>query len=61
MSLRKLPPRPAGLGDVVEIAAKVTGVKAVVEKVSEVTGKDCGCKKRQKALNQMVPFTKDKS
>ena len=48
-----------GLGDVVEAAAKVTGVKAVVDKISEVTGKDCGCGKRKEALNKAVPFKKD--
>lgn len=49
----------SGLGDVVEAAAKVTGVKAVVDKISEVTGKDCGCGKRKEALNKAVPFKKD--
>ena len=48
-----------GLGDVVEAAAKATGVKAVVDKISEVTGKDCGCGKRKEALNKAVPFKKD--
>lgn len=48
-----------GLGDVVEAAAKATGVKAVVDKISEVTGKDCGCGKRKEALNEAVPFKKD--
>jgi len=48
-----------GLGDVVEAAAKATGVKAVVDKISKVTGKDCGCGKRKEALNEAVPFKKD--
>ena len=47
------------MGDVVEAVAKATGVKAVVDKVSEVTGVDCGCGKRKKKLNEMLPFTKD--
>ena len=48
-----------GLGDVVEAAAKATGVKAVVDKISKVTGTDCGCGKRKEALNEAVPFKKD--
>jgi hypothetical protein len=48
-----------GLGDLVELAAKVTGVKTVVDTVSEVTGKDCGCKKRKEALNRLMPFKKE--
>ena len=45
-----------GLGDVVELVTTVTGIKAVTEAVSEVTGKDCGCKKRKDKLNKLVPF-----
>jgi len=48
-----------GLGDVVETAAKATGVKAVVEKVAKATGRDCGCNKRREALNKLVPFKKE--
>ena len=51
--------RPNGLGDLVEIVTQTTGVKAVVDKISKVTGKDCGCGKRKEALNKAVPFKKD--
>lgn len=47
-------PEIEGLGDVVAIAAKVTGVKAVVDLL---TGGDCGCPGRQAALNRAVPFS----
>ena len=36
-----------GLGDTIE---------KIVEKVSEVTGKDCGCAKRQDTLNKLFPY-----
>tara|TARA_Y100000361_G_scaffold112861_1_gene103168 strand:+ start:261 stop:464 length:204 start_codon:yes stop_codon:yes gene_type:complete len=48
-----------GLGDVVEAATKATGIKSVVDKVSEITGRDCGCGKRKEALNKLVPFKKE--
>tara|TARA_R100000951_G_C2641506_1_gene181099 strand:+ start:1746 stop:1925 length:180 start_codon:yes stop_codon:yes gene_type:complete len=48
--------RPNGLGDLIEIVTKTTGVKAVVDKISQVAGKDCGCNKRKEALNKAVPF-----
>lgn len=46
----------AGLGDVVEVVTRKTGVKAAVEAVATRLGRDCGCKKRKDALNRMVPF-----
>ena len=42
-----------GLGDTIEKITKATGIKKVVEKVSEVTGKDCGCNDRK---IMTVPF-----
>ena len=51
--------KPRGLGDAIEVVAKATGVKAVVEKVSKATGKDCGCGRRRDKLNEMVPFKKE--
>ena len=45
-----------GLGDSIEKITKATGIKKVVDKVSEATGKDCGCKKRKKALNKLFPY-----
>jgi hypothetical protein len=49
---------PKGLGDTVEKITKATGIKAVVDKVSEVTGKPCGCGERRDALNRMFPYDK---
>ncbi len=57
------PPEPEypmrGLGDLVERVTTKTGIKAVVDKVAKVTGKDCGCGKRRDKLNQLVPFKKE--
>jgi hypothetical protein len=46
-----------GLGDVVAKVAKMTSINKVVKFVTKVTGQaDCGCKKRQDALNKKFPF-----
>ena len=43
-----------GLGDTVAKITKATGIKKVVETVAKVTGKDCGCAKRQKTLTKEI-------
>tara|TARA_R110002072_G_scaffold77844_5_gene181044 strand:+ start:1314 stop:1466 length:153 start_codon:yes stop_codon:yes gene_type:complete len=45
-----------GLGDSVENFTKATGIKKVVDKISEVTGKPCGCSKRRDTLNRILPY-----
>jgi len=45
--------KPRGLGDIVAIAATVTGVAAVVDAVAP----NCRCPERRAALNRAVPFT----
>jgi hypothetical protein len=45
-----------GLGDTIEKITTVTGIKKIVNKVSEVTGKPCGCNKRKEALNKKFPY-----
>lgn len=40
-----------GLGDTIEKITVATGVKRIVEKISEATGKDCGCNKRKEDFN----------
>ena len=47
-----------GLGDSIEKFTKATGIKKVVDTVSKAVGKDCGCKKRQEALNKKFPYKK---
>jgi hypothetical protein len=50
--------KPKGLGDSIENFTKATGIKAVVDKVSEVAGKPCGCGERREALNKAFPYGK---
>ena len=45
-----------GLGDTIEKFTTATGIKKVVDKVAEVTGKDCGCSKRKDTLNRVFPY-----
>lgn len=40
-----------GFGDTIEKITTVTGIKKVVDTISEVTGKDCGCQERKERLN----------
>jgi len=48
-----------GLGDAVAAFTKVTGVKKIVEKVSEITGIDCKCDLRQEKMNYIpLPIKK---
>lgn len=44
-----------GLGDVVEIITRYTGIKYIVKKFF---GEDCGCDRRQEFLNKEVPLSK---
>ena len=48
-----------GLGDTIEKITKVTGIKAVSEAISKVTGKGCDCNKRKETLNKVFPYNKD--
>ena len=50
-----------GLGDTIEKITKATGIKKVVDKISEVTGKDCGCEERKEVLNNFFPYKTNKS
>ena len=47
-----------GLGDDIEKITKATGIKKVVDKISEVTGKDCGCDERKRKLNKLINYGK---
>lgn len=47
-----------GLGDTIEKITTATGIKKVVDKVAEATGKDCGCSKRKDTLNRVFPYNK---
>tara|TARA_R100001594_G_scaffold140226_1_gene185236 strand:- start:866 stop:1036 length:171 start_codon:yes stop_codon:yes gene_type:complete len=45
-----------GLGDTIEKITKATGIKKVVNKISDFTGKDCGCTDRKETLNKLFPY-----
>ena len=45
-----------GLGDTIEKITKATGIKKVVDKISEVTKKDCGCGQKKDTLNRLFPY-----
>ena len=47
-----------GLGDSIEKFTKATGIKTVVDRVSEGLNIPCGCEGRREALNRMVPYNK---
>lgn len=52
--LGNLPSR--GLGDSLAKVTKATGIKYVVDKISEATGIPCGCEARQNKLNILIPY-----
>ena len=47
-----------GLGDDIEKITKATGIKSVVDKVSEGLNIPCGCEGRKEALNKLFPYKK---
>ena len=49
-----------GLGDSIEKFTKATGIRKVVDKVSKVVDKDCGCEERKNNLNRLFPYNYNK-
>lgn len=49
-------PKSKGLGDDIEKITKATGIKKVVDKVSDALGVDCGCEKRKDWLNKRFRY-----
>ena len=47
-----------GLGDTVEKFTKATGIKTVVDKVSQGLNIPCGCQHRKEKLNKIFPYKK---
>jgi hypothetical protein len=45
-----------GLGDSIDKITKNLGIKKVVKKITGKKG--CGCNKRKKLLNKLVPYKK---
>jgi|TARA_B100001559_G_C16478288_1_gene612470 hypothetical protein len=44
-----------GLGDKIESFTKATGIKKVVDSVSQGLNIPCGCQQRKNVLNKMFP------
>jgi len=49
-----------GLGDSIEKFTTKTGIKTVVDKVSEGLNIPCGCQQRKDALNKMFSYSTKK-
>jgi hypothetical protein len=46
-----------GFGDTVAAVAEKLKLNILAEKTAKVAGKeDCGCKKRQQRLNELIPY-----
>ncbi len=45
-----------GLGDSIHKFTKATGIKSVVDRVSEGLNIPCGCEGRRDALNKIMPY-----
>ena len=58
-SLRNFTRKSRGLGDTINKFTTATGLNALAQFGSKAVGKkDCGCKKRQQALNKAFPYKK---
>jgi len=49
-----------GLGDTVHRFTKATGIKTMVDRISQGLNIPCGCEGRQKAMNIMFPYRRNK-
>ena len=45
-----------GLGDTIAKITHATGLDKLAELYTHVTGKPCGCTKRQEVLNKLIPY-----
>lgn len=52
-------PRIEGLGDVISKVTHATGIAQTVDTVAQFFNADCGCLKRQDALNKVLPIGND--
>ena len=55
-----LPAISKGLGDTIAKLTHTVGIAQIVEAFSQATGVDCGCGKRQAALNKLVSYSESK-
>ena len=58
-NLRNYGRQSRGLGDSIAKFTKATGIHSLAQMGARAVGKkDCGCKKRQEALNKAFPYKK---
>tara|TARA_Y100001973_G_C5001322_1_gene233783 strand:- start:250 stop:435 length:186 start_codon:yes stop_codon:yes gene_type:complete len=58
-NLRNYGRQSRGLGDSIAKFTKATGIHSLAQMGARAVGKkDCGCKKRQEALNKTFPYKK---
>lgn len=50
-----------GLGDAVAFVTKWTGIKRLVDWVAKKRKKTCGCSRRRRTLNRLIPFFRKQS
>ena len=50
-----------GLGDTIHKFTTKTGIKNVVDRVSQGLNIPCGCNSRRNAMNMMFPYSKGKN
>ena len=48
--------KSTGFGDTVEKFARKTGIKTIVDHVSQGLNIPCGCEQRKNVLNKMFPY-----
>lgn len=53
---QETPNKSRGLGDTIEKITTATGIKHIVNKISDATGEPCGCSERRDALNRIFPY-----
>jgi len=50
-----------GLGDTIAKITKLFGIDILADRIAKLFGKeDCGCDRRRKKLNKLVPYNKKK-
>ena len=47
-----------GLGDSIEKFTKASGIKSIIDNVSQGLNIPCGCQSRRDALNRILPYKK---
>lgn len=50
-----------GLGDTVAYITDATGLSELAAIYTKLTGRDCGCKSRQEALNKLFPYNQERT